>query len=161
MRQRGVPLRVRHLEVEALDHAAALDAGPLGRDASPGMAAAQQVSVRQHPVGRGVEPAGDVQPLHNQSAAEVRIVARAAQQDARGERRLVRRQGGPPAIRAALAGKPVAVRGPRERELLLDVAERGEVVGASRHGNGAGQRAEGGGHRTVLLPGLKAGNGAA
>ena len=105
----------------------------------PREAFAEQERVGHRPLGRRVEPAGHVQPLDEDGAVEACARRRSAHEDAR---RVRRRAGGrrrPRAVGRERRFARVARGRAGEEELLLDVAEDGEVEG--RRGEGGAPRA--------------------
>ncbi len=142
--QGGVAHGVGVLEAQRRPQAALPgDAGGLGGDPDPRRAGTQELDLCLGEHRRGVEAAGDVQPLDEDGAVEVGGVGRSAHQDAGGVvSRLVRLDGPLPVARERL-GAGVRRRRPRDEELLLQVALGGEVrcaLGEHRLAGTAGDR---------------------
>ena len=142
MRQHGVPIGKRLLQVRALDEPATVDPGLLRGDADPRVAAPDQVTVEETPVGPDVDPAGHVVPLDEHGAAEPLGIDGTPHEQARRERRRVGRLRLPMAVGIALADEAVRLGRAREEELLLDVyreSARSYVPAGIGHGPSSGR----------------------
>ncbi len=88
MRQRAVPFGVDFLEWRSR-HAhgggAAFDAHFLRGDRDIGVATANHFAMRDHPIGRRILASGDIEPLDQHRAVELRCVTRPRYNDARLE----------------------------------------------------------------------------
>ena len=129
VRQRAVAHRIEHLQHAILtEHdAAALDADPLRRYADPGIPRPQDLGLHVGPVGAGIEAAGDVQPLDDHSAVELRRIFGSTNHDARGVRRGACLAHLPCTIRGQRRVARVGRRGTGQEVLGLGVPHRGQI----------------------------------
>jgi hypothetical protein len=124
--QRAVACRIHLLERQAddVDEAgAAFDADVLRRHADPDVALADQLGVRERPVGAGLDAAAHVQPFDDDRAVELLRLLGAEDDDARLVPGGLGRGDRPFAVDAERADVRVRGRGALDEELLGDVAD--------------------------------------
>ena len=173
VRARRVPQRLADLRVDVIGVGVArvverpvptrivlqaVQADGLRRHADPRRAAAKELGVPETPVGRGVQPAADVEPFDLDRAVELRRVLRAPHEDARPVRRGRGRLHVPAAVLGEGADGLVGAGRAFDEELLFDVAARSEVDRGQRR-RLSGDRATHGGAGNGLRLGGRSGAG--
>ena len=115
--------------------------GVLGRGQTPGLRrhadpcepVAHELRVRHHPVGAGVDAARDVEPLHDDAAVELLGIRRSVDDETGRVGLRVPSGHGPLAVVGERSRRRVLLRGPRQEELGLLVADLRQVERRRRH----------------------------